>query len=92
MKFEWDNKKNEQVKNKRNISFERIALEIENNNVVDVLTHPNTQKYPGQKIYLVKCNDYIYAVPSVENKDAIFLKTIFKNRKYNKIYQKKAGE
>jgi len=38
---------------------------------------------------LVAINDYVYAVPYVEDSEKIFLKTVFPSRKYTKLYLKK---
>lgn len=88
MTFNWNEEKNEALKQTRNISFEEIVIAIDDGMVVDVLHHPNQDRYPGQRIYLVEYRDYIYAVPHVrdETKNEIFLKTIFPTRRYTKIY------
>jgi len=88
MIFNWDDKKNELLKKNRRISFEEIILCISEGKLIDILEHPNKLKYPNQKIYLVERDDYIYAVPFIEDKEnnQIFLKTIFPTRKYTKKY------
>ena len=48
--------------------------------------HPDQKKYPGQKIYFVIIEDYIYIVPYIKEKEYIFLKTIIPNRKATKDY------
>ncbi len=58
-------------------------------NLLDVLVHHNQEKYPNQKIFVVFIRDYTYCVPFVEEKDKIFLKTIFPSRKIHKIYKEK---
>lgn len=86
--YDWDEKKNSKLKKERGISFEEILLCINENKVIKVLSNPNNEKYPRQYMYLIHYNDYIYAVPFVENKDknAIFLKTIYPTRRYTKLY------
>ncbi len=84
----WNTEKNELLKKERNISFEEIVIEIINNNVVDTIDHPNQEKYPNQKVYLISINDYIYFVPFVENETEIFFKTIIPSRKETKKYKK----
>lgn len=79
----------ELIKN-RKISFEEIIAAIEDGAILDVLEHPNTEKYSGQKVYVVDINGYAYFVPFVKNKDnEIFLKTIFPSRKLTKKYLRK---
>ena len=69
----------------RGISFERVVFEISLGNELDVLEHPNQEKYPGQKILIVQVDDYVYAVPFVETE--IFLKTIIPSRKATRKYR-----
>ncbi len=84
--FTWNEEKNEQLKQERNISFEEIVVQIENGQIIDILTHPNDEKYPNQMIMIVECNQYAYLVPYVETDDEIFLKTIIPSRKATKKY------
>ncbi len=84
--FSWNNDKNETLKRERGVSFEDVLLSFELDNVLDVLKHPNEEKYSNQKIFVVLILDYIYIVPFVENDTEIFLKTIIPNRKMTKKY------
>ncbi len=94
MTYNWNDKKNEILKEQRNISFEEIILCISEGIVVKVLKHPNEEKYGNQKNYLINYNDYIYVVPFVENKEdkEIFLKTIYPSREYTKKLLKNGGK
>ena len=87
MKFEWAPEKNEQLKRERNISFEKIIFHLSQGDVWKISDHPDQNNYPGQKIYFVIVEDYIYLVPHVVEKDYIFLKTIIPSRKATKMYQ-----
>lgn len=53
---------------------------------MDDVAHPNTKKYPNQRILIVSIDDYAYLVPYVENENEIFLKTIIPSRKASKKY------
>jgi hypothetical protein len=86
MQFKWDKKKNELLKKERGISFEELVFSIENGFLLDLIENPNRIKYPNQKIYIVRHKNYVYTVPAVKEDDITFLKTAFKNRKYNKRY------
>ena len=87
MKFEWDPEKNEWLKRERDISFEKIIFHLSQGDVWKVSDHPDQENYPGQKIYFVIVEDYIYLVPYVVEKDYTFLKTIIPSRKATKMYQ-----
>ncbi|MHB1274909.1 MAG: BrnT family toxin [Candidatus Humimicrobiaceae bacterium] len=82
----WNNDKNEKLKKERNISFEDVIYYIENEKLHAILKHKNQERYPGQKIYAVEINNYIYLVPFVEIENEIFLKTIIPSRKATKKY------
>ncbi|HCW77407.1 MAG TPA: toxin, partial [Candidatus Marinimicrobia bacterium] len=76
------------LKKERGISFEIIAFQIEVGNILDVIDHPNPDKYPGQRIFVIDFEEYAYLVPFVENDDEVFLKTIIPSRKATKDYLK----
>lgn len=81
----WDENKNIKLKIERNISFERIADLILEENFIEIIKHP--QK-PNRQIFVLELNDYIYAVPFVMDTDEnIVLKTAFPSRKLYKIYR-----
>ena len=82
----WNNDKNEKLKKERNISFEDVIYYIENEKLHAILKHKNQKRYPGQKIYVVEINNYVYLVPFVETENEIFLKTIIPSRKATKKY------
>ena len=84
--FTWNAEKNAQLVDERGISFERALYHIENNGILDVIKHPNTIKYPNQKMFILSINKYAYLVPFVENKDEVFLKTIIPSRKATRKY------
>jgi uncharacterized DUF497 family protein len=87
--FDWDENKNKKLKATRNVSFEAIILAISNNQLLDVLVHPNTKKYPNQKMFVVELFGYAYLVPFVEDKEKYFLKTIYPSREATKKYLNK---
>jgi uncharacterized DUF497 family protein len=82
----WDIAKNEKLKSERNISFEEIVFCISNGGLLKIIEHPNKEKYPNQRIYLIECKEYYYLVPFVESENEVFLKTIIPSRKIKKRY------
>ena len=88
--FDWSTEKNQQLIEQRGMSFERIVSCIDQGNLVDVLDHPNQDRYPGQLIYVVNIDEYIYLVPFVTQPDGTrFLKTIIPSRKATRDYQRR---
>jgi uncharacterized DUF497 family protein len=84
--FSWSPEKNEVLRQERGISFEEIVYHIERGDVLDLLDHPNQDRYSGQRIFFVAVDDYVYLVPFVESETEIFLKTIIPSRKATKQY------
>jgi hypothetical protein len=84
--FRWDPGKNELLKSDRGISFEKVVLAIEEGGLKDILVHPNQDRYPGQVVLAVSLRDYVFLVPSVEEDDYYFLKTIIPSRKATRDY------
>jgi uncharacterized DUF497 family protein len=86
--FYWSEEKNELLKKERQVSFEDVVFYIEQGFLLDVLEHPNQEKYKGQKIFVVQIEDYVYLVPFIEDDHDVFLKTIIPSRKATKNYLK----
>jgi len=84
--FSWDNEKNQFLKAERHISFEEVVFHLEKKHLLDIVQHPNQEKYKGQKIFIVNIDNYAYLVPFVESEQEIFLKTIIPSRKATKNY------
>lgn len=79
--FAWNAEKNELLKAERGFSFEEVVFHIENGDLLDEVNHPNLEKYPNQKIYIVRIGKYAFLVPFVQTGEEVFLKTIIPNRK-----------
>lgn len=86
-RLRWSHEKNELLKRTRGISFEEVAYHIGRQEILDVRKHPNRQRYPHQKIFVIELEDYVYLVPFVESEDEIFLKTIIPSRKAKKEFR-----
>lgn len=84
----WNEEKNKKLKEKRNISFEEIALCIQNRLIEKIIEHPNKKRYSNQKMYVISYNNYTYLVPFVEGEKEIFLKTIIPSRKAKRALNK----
>jgi len=84
--YRWNNEKNEILKRERGITFEQIIMHIERGGLLDIVAHPNQEKYPGQQLLVVEIANYIFLVPCIENEDGKFLKTIIPSRKATRDY------
>ncbi len=92
MKYDWNPDKNEWLKKNRDISFEQVIFHLGQGDVWATSDHPNQDKYPGQKLYFVIIDDYIYIVPHLVEEHYIFLKTIIPSRRATKDYLQQKEE
>jgi len=86
--IKWSEEKNQLLKITRGLSFEMVLDALEKEQIMEIKLHPNQNKYPNQKIFILKLSGYVCYVPFVEDKEKIFLKTIIPSRKLKKEYDK----
>jgi len=82
----WNSDKNMSLKAERGVSFEEVLVAISQGALLDIVVHPNKEKYPKQRIFIVSIRGYAYLVPFVETSDEIFLKTIIPSRSATRKY------
>ena len=82
MKFSFNLDKNKILIQERKISFEQIIEIISEKGALLDIKHPNPEKYPNQKMFVVEIDNYTYSIPYVLDGNKYFLKTIYKNRKF----------
>ncbi len=63
-----------------------VRIHIERGDVLDILEHPNQEKYEGQRVLIVRVEDYAYLVPVIEAENEVALKTIIPSRKATRRY------
>ncbi len=86
--FVWSAEKSRLLKAERGISFEEITFCIANGQMLDVIQHPNAERYGHQRMFVIRIDQYVYLVPFVESETVIFLKTIIPSRKATRQYLK----
>jgi len=84
--FQWSADKNEVLQEERGVSFEAIVVAIDSGGLLDILAHPNPDKYPRQRVLVVELDGYAYLIPFVEESSFYFLKTIIPSRKATRDY------
>ena len=82
----WSSEKNQQLLSERGVSFEDVIVLIQQGVLLDIVEHPNKEKYPNQRVFIIEIDKYAYLIPYVETDKEIFLKTIIPSRKATKIY------
>lgn len=84
--FAWDEAKNQALKTDRGVGFEEMVFHIAHGDLLDILEHPNQERYRNQRMFVVRRNDYVFSVPFVEDEAIVFLKTIIPSRKATRQY------
>lgn len=84
--FRWSAEKDDQSRAERGISFEAITVAVDAGGLLDVLDHPNPERYGRQRLLVVASDGYVYLVPFVEEEEHLFLKTIIPSRKATRHY------
>ena len=82
----WNTGKNIRLKAERSVSVEEVLSVMSHGGLLDVLDHPNTGRYPHQRMFVVRIRGYVYLVPFVETDSEVFLKTIIPSRKATRKY------
>lgn len=79
--YAFDPAKNAWLMRERRVSFEQIIALIEDGALLQVLEHPDQDRYPDQLLYEVDVGGYVYIVPVVRTGRTLFLKTIYPSRR-----------
>ena len=81
MEIRWNELKSKRLKRTRGVSFEEILKE----RFVRFRLHPRRE---DQIYMLFEREGYIWVVPFVADEKGIFLKTLFPDRKFTKLYRR----
>jgi uncharacterized DUF497 family protein len=79
--YAFDPQKNIRLIRERGISFEQIIALIKSSKLIQVLEHPNAERYPNQLLYEVDVDGYVHFVPVVREGPILVLKTIYPSRR-----------
>lgn len=88
-RIEFSEEKNLLLKETRGLCFEDVLQAIEEKKILDDLKS-SSQKYPHQRVLVIKKEEYVYAVPYVidPKRKVIFLKTAYPSRVLTDKYMK----
>ena len=84
--MDWNAAKNEVLKHERGVCFEDVETAVEQGNVFGDFPHPDPNRYPNQRVLIVKIDDYACIVPYVLDGDVHFLKTVYRSRKAKRLF------
>jgi uncharacterized DUF497 family protein len=83
--FEWDEKKNREIKEKRGVTFEDVVDAVENGRILFFGKDKRQDKYPGQYLLVVEIDNYPWVVPCEFRGNRLRLITVYPSRKYKHL-------
>lgn len=84
--FAWNNEKNDELRERYGLGFERVIVAVQEGALLLDRTHPNVERYGHQRQLIVEIDGYAWIVPFVVDGDRRFLKTMFPSRKATRLY------
>lgn len=78
--YRWNQEKNLLLKRTRGIGFEDVVDAIKQGKQLADIGHPNPA-YARQRLLVVEIGGYAIVVPYVSSEGALFLKTLYPDRK-----------
>jgi uncharacterized DUF497 family protein len=87
MEFRFSDEKNRRLLETRGVTFEDVIEAIAIHGVLAEYEHPNQEKYPGQRIMVVRINDYPHCVPFSVDGEMIDLKTVYPSRRFRYLIE-----
>ena len=90
--FDFSSEKNEKLILERDVSFYTAIESIIDHGIMLDFEHPNKEKYPNQRMFVVEINSYTYCVPYVIDGNKYFLKTVYQNRDFMFLLDKETND
>lgn len=57
--YVWDDAKNEWLRHYRGLTFNDVVYHIEYGGLLDDILHPNQERHPAQRLYIILMGDYV---------------------------------
>ncbi len=88
--FEWNEDKNNTLKETFGIGFEDLLVAMQTGNLLSDDLHFTQIDYPHQRVYIVNIDNYAYVMSYVADneREIHFLKTFYPSRKHTKLFIK----
>ena len=87
----WDPAKNERLQRERHISLDDVKYHLTSSEPLGDIQNPNQERYPGQRLYIVRINNGAWVVPYRRTGGYIFLYTAYPSEKFTHIYRDQLG-
>ena len=87
MEFMFSEEKNRLLLGTRGFAFDDVIEAIAEFGILADYEHPNQDKYRGQRIMVVRIEDYPHCVPYSIEGDSVELKTVYPSRKFRHLIE-----
>ena len=87
----WDPSKNERLQRERRISFDDVKYHLTSGELLGDRQNPNQERYPGQRLYIIRINNLAWVVPYRRTARYVFLYTAYPSEKFTHIYRDQLG-
>ena len=89
--YVWDEGKNELLRRERGISFDDVKYHLTSGELLGDIRNPNQERYPGQRLYIVRINNGAWVVPYRQTGGYVFLYTAYPSEKFTRMYRGQLG-
>ena len=89
--YDWDPAKDEWLLCNRGMSFGDVVYHLEHGGFLADIPHPNQERYPGQRFYIVRINRLAWSVPYRRRTGRVFLYTAYPSEKFTRMYRDQLG-
>ena len=87
-RFAWSDDKNRWLQVHRGMSFEQLRDALLADGLLDILGPSDPARYPNQRRYVVFCEGYTWSVPALVDRDTVFFKTAYRDRRLDRRYRR----
>lgn len=90
MEYDWNEDKDALLRERYGIGFSAVLEAISNGFMLEEIDHPKPERYPGQRMFLVAINNYVWAVPFVPGEGRVFSKdNVPKPKIHGRIHERR---
>ena len=89
--YTWDDEKNERLMRQHGISFEEVVYHLNYSETLADIPHHNQERYPGQRLHIVRINNLAWAVAYRRTGRRVFLYTAYPSEKFTRMYRGHLG-
>lgn len=89
--YVWDSAKDAWLQQVRRISFDDVKYHLTSREPLGDIQNPNQERYPGQRLYIIRINNLAWVVPYRRTARYVFLYTAYPSEKFTRMYREQLG-